>query len=449
MSTLPQEFIDRMKLQLGAEADAFFNALDTPSPTSIRLHHLKGKSPWDTNDPVVWNDSGYYLALRPFFHMDPHWHGGAYYVQEASSMILDYVLKKLLLKNEASIWIDLCAAPGGKTGILAKHLRPGDVLVANEVVSQRRSVLRENLIKGGYLNTFISGEAATAFHDPLADLILIDAPCAGEGMMRKDPEAIRQWSLSLVNSCMVMQQQIVHHAVKCLKPDGILIYSTCSYSHAENIDNISYFHQTYGLEPVPVVFPDHWHIQTIQKDNVTGYQLYPHRTRGEGLFIAVLQNTSSEEPSSYRAKKPLRLFEEVPEWLAPHLSSSMDLRVLKNHEAYPFIHKAAEQKAIEVLTMLPRAELIGQAGERKGKDFIPSHFLAMAGLSVRHEGIIDVELKVALDFLERSTSLPTGNNPGWYLIRYDGTILGWAKWTTQGWKNHYPMPWRLRDRKLK
>ena len=448
MLTLPNEFVDRMKLQLGDEADAFFAALDTTSPTSIRLNHRKGKSPFETADKVFWCDLGYYLAERPAFFMDPHWHGGAYYVQEASSMIMDYILTQLALPEHSRIFIDLCAAPGGKTGILAKHLRPSDVLIANEVVSQRRSILRENLIKGGYLNTFLTGEPASSFRQPIADLILIDAPCAGEGMMRKDPEAVRQWSTSLVQSCMMMQQQIVHQAVKALKVDGIMIYSTCSYSMEENLENIRYFMDEYSLENISISFPDDWGIKTIDYNGAIGYQLYPHRIKGEGLFVAVLKNNASIEESYYKLKKPLRLFEDAPEWLAPQLKEAEHLRVLKNNSSNPIITREAEEKAIEVLTLLRGAELIAESGEQKGKDFIPSHFMSMAGLYNDQTTVIEVGLSEALDFLERSTStLPQGNQLGWHIIRHDGTDLGWAKWTQQGWKNYYPMNWRLRDRR--
>ena len=450
MVTLPNGFVDRMKLQLGDEADAFFAALDTSSPTSLRLHHLKGKSPFEPTDKVLWSDLGYYLSERPAFFMDPHWHGGAYYVQEASSMIMDYILTQITLPDHPRVFVDLCAAPGGKTGILAKHLRPSDVLVANEIVNQRRGILRENLIKGGYLNTFLTGEPATSFRQPIADLMLIDAPCAGEGMMRKDPEAIRQWSSSLVQSCMMMQQQIVHHAVKALKADGLMIYSTCSYSMEENLENIRYFMDEYALHNISISFPDNWGIQTMEYKGATGYQLYPHRVKGEGLFVAVLKNNAAKEESFYKSKKPLRLFESPPEWLAPQLKEAGRFRILKNNSSTPVITPEAEEKAIEVVTLIPRAELIAESGEQKGKDFIPSHFMAMARLYNDQTTVIEVGLSEALDFLERSTStLPQGNQLGWHIIRHDGTDLGWAKWTQQGWKNYYPMNWRLRDRRMK
>src|SRR5688500_17346969 len=282
---LPEAFVHRMQLQLGAEAEAFFDALNATPPTSIRLHHLKGKTSFVDLEPVPWCDTGYYLDNRPHFHLDPHWHAGAYYVQEASSMILDHVIKQLHLDVRPKIWLDTCAAPGGKTGILAKHLKPADVLVANEIIPQRRSVLRENLYKGGYLNTFISGEQASVFSEPFADEILIDAPCAGEGMMRKEPEAIRQWSPSLVQECSLMQQRIVADTVRALQPNGYLIYSTCSYSPDENFENVRRFAESHSLSSLSLEFPAEWKITVLENDGYFGYQLYPHKVKGEGLFI--------------------------------------------------------------------------------------------------------------------------------------------------------------------
>jgi len=450
MIQLPPEFVQRMKGQLGNEAEEFLNALDRPSPTSIRLHHLKGRSSFELHEKVKWCDTGYYLETRPLFYLDPHWHAGAYYVQEASSMILDDVIRQLNLDDQPRIWLDVCASPGGKTGILAKHLGPGDVLGANEVVGQRRTILRENLTRAGFLNTFISGEPAASFTEPFADILLIDAPCAGEGMMRKEAEAIRQWAPSLVQSCSLMQKQIVSDAVKALKPDGFLIYSTCSYSMEENIQNVAYFSEKHQLTCVHLSFPDDWGISTLQQGDYVGYQLYPHKVKGEGLFIAVLQNTSAEESKYRKFKKPFNLFEPVPGWMASNLDKPETKRLRKNNPQNQFVTAGAEAKANEVLMHIPRAECLAEAGELKGRDFVPSHFLAMAGAQHVDYAILPLDRSAALDYLERtSTTLPPVETPGWYVISFEETLLGWAKYTPQGWKNHYPMNWRLRDRNKK
>ncbi len=447
MEKIPDEFVVRMKLQLGADADNFFNALSLPSPTSIRLNHLKGKSSFSNLQPVLWCKNGFYLEARPRFHLDPHWHGGAYYVQEASSMILDEVINQLHLDQTPRIWLDLCAAPGGKTGILASHLKPTDILIANEVVSQRKTILWENLVKGGYMNTMITNEQPSSFGEPLADIILIDAPCAGEGMMRKEPEAINQWNEGLVRSCSLVQKQIVNDAVKALKPDGYLIYSTCSYSLEENIYNISDFNTTHDLESIQLNFPETWGIQTINFKEAIGYQLYPHKVKGEGLFIAVLKNNSNRTSTKQGNKKTSNEFIAVPKEIESILNNPFLFKIRKNIEHNLLISSAAEEKANEVLQRIPRAEIIAQAGQIKGKDFIPAHFLAMSCIQYAEIKKIELDLEGALDYLERSTMVSSSvNEIGWHLASYDGTLLGWLKYTSQGWKNHYPMNWRLRSR---
>ncbi len=446
-SDLPAAFVARMKLQLGNEADTFFESLSQPVPTSIRLNHFKGKTSFPNLTKVPWCDEGYYLASRPFFHMDPHWHSGAYYVQEASSMILDFILDQLVLNKEPKIWLDMCAAPGGKTGILASHMDRGDILIANEVIPQRRTVLRENLIKGGYINTFLSGEQSSKFRKPIADVILIDAPCAGEGMMRKEPVAITQWSPRLVKDCSILQHTILDDAIHGLKDQGYVLYSTCSYSHQENIENVKHAVDQNMVRSIEIKFPDEWSITTIQSGNAIGYQLFPHRVKGEGLFISVLQKIESEEiENNYRSKKQYSQFMTMPDWLAEFVNQS-DIRLQKDQDSVRFITTDAEEIANQVVAAFPRAELLAHAGIMKSRDFIPDHFLCTSELASAFYKKISLDLGTALDYLERSTnSLPPDVEGGWYILQFEETNLGWAKKTSQGWKNYFPLHWRLRSR---
>ena len=446
MTALPEKFVERMKDQLGHEATAFFDSFENASPTSIRLHHQKGKAEFEAMVPVPWCNDGYYLLKRPWFHLDPHWHGGAYYVQEASSMILDFVIKSLQLADSRKVWLDMCAAPGGKSGILARHLGKGDVLIANEVIPQRRSVLRENLYKGGYLNTFISGEAASNFREPIADIVLVDAPCAGEGMMRKEEEAVRQWSSGLVHDCALLQKNIVSDIVRCIKPGGYLLYSTCSYSNEENIDNVASFTKTLSLASVTIPFPSEWNITTIEKNGAIGYQLYPHRNPGEGFFISVLK-LEDFNIESRRHKKTASIFSNPGPVFLEHVQNGERFVVLQKNQMHAFISKDAEDQAQEILRLYPRMEIVAEAGELKGKDFIPAHFLPMAGLA-KASNLLSLTLDESLDYLERSTLLPLPAGPGWHQVAYHHTLLGWAKSTANGWKNHYPQTWKLRSRKL-
>jgi 16S rRNA C967 or C1407 C5-methylase (RsmB/RsmF family) len=437
-----------MQEQLGTEAEAFFNSLSENPVTSIRLNHLKGKASFLNLEKIPWSRFGYYLESRPFFHLDPHWHGGAYYVQEASSMIIDSVLQQLNIEQKPKIWLDVCAAPGGKTGIISQYLQDHDVLIANEIVPQRRTVLYENLYKGGYQNTFVAGEKPSAFNEPFADIILVDAPCAGEGMMRKEDEAINQWSPGLVRECALMQHRILHDVAKALLRGGYMIYSTCSYSHAENIDNVIDLVKSFPFTSLTFNFPEEWNISVIEKGGITGYQLFPHKVKGEGLFFSVLRNDSSDSRQPSKFRKPEKKFNTIAESLKPHVENHDQLKFIKDSLHHSFIRAEAEEKGMEVLSRFPRAELIAEAGQIKGKDYIPSHFLPMANLHVAIE-TIELSLDQSLDYLERNTRfLPVNKPPGWYLITFQGTLLGWVKNTVQGWKNHYPLNWRLRNRKM-
>ena len=188
----------------------------------------------------------------------------------------------------------------------------------------------------------------------------------------------------------------------------------------------------------------------MNENEAYGYQLYPHRVEGEGLFIAVLKKVSPDDSGYRKFKKPFNLFEPIPDRLAGHISNPVHYRVRKNNPTLQLITAEADLKANEVLMHVPGAEGIVEAGEIKGKDFVPAHVMAMAGIGDKQYEILDLELSAALDFLERNTNtLPENKKPGWYLIRFEGTFLGWAKCTAQGWKNHYPMNWRLRDRNKK
>ena len=244
-----------MRPLLGSEAEAFFAALDSPAPVSIRRNPNKpgiGTTVMDlpTNKSVPWCPLGTYLAERPSFTNDPVFHAGGYYVQEASSMFL-WQLKPLLGESPVRA-LDLCASPGGKSTLLTNILPEGSVLVSNEVIHHRANILAENMIKWGYS----TGIVTEADPDRLKsagetfDFILVDAPCSGEGMFRKDEAARSEWSLQNVELCARRQQRILSAAWEMLQPGGLLAYSTCTFNTLENEDNLAFLINTFGAEPV-------------------------------------------------------------------------------------------------------------------------------------------------------------------------------------------------------
>ena len=239
---LPDAFAAQMQQQLGSDYEAFAAALATPPPVSIRLNPRKPAVDIVGLTPVPWCAEGFYLPSRPVFTLDPLFQAGAYYVQEASSMLLAEAIRQTVGKRKPYAGqaplkaLDLCAAPGGKSTLLASALPPHSVLVCNEVIRSRVPVLRENIDKWGYANVVVSHHDPDDFA-PLAgffDLVMIDAPCSGEGLFRKDPKAMNEWSPEHVMLCAARQGRILAASAPLVAEDGWLIYSTCTYNDAEN-----------------------------------------------------------------------------------------------------------------------------------------------------------------------------------------------------------------------
>ena len=262
MNTLPPAFEQRIRRQLGSETEAFLQALNAPAPVSIRLNPGKTPIPADPGTtgngtrPVPWCPEGLYLPERPAFTLDPLLHGGAYYVQEASSMFLAHVLRQLLPAAPVRM-LDLCAAPGGKSTLAASLLPPGSLLVANEVIRSRAAILRENIIKWGQDNIVVTNNDPAGFA-PLEgafDLILVDAPCSGEGMFRKDPAAIAEWSEANARLCAERQRRILADIWQCLRPGGTLVYSTCTYNPDEDEAILEWLLSEWDAETIPLPCP--------------------------------------------------------------------------------------------------------------------------------------------------------------------------------------------------
>ena len=288
---LPELFLERTRRLMGEEmCNALCEALEKDTPVSVRMNMAKWEHVPVHRSEVPWSEQGYYLDGRPTFTFDPLFHAGCYYVQEASSMFVEQALRRYV--TEPSVMLDLCAAPGGKSTLCRSVLPEGSLLVANEVMRNRSQVLAENLVKWGHPEVIVTNNDPADF-TPLEntfDVILTDVPCSGEGMFRKDPVAVSEWSLENVDTCWQRQRRILRDIWPCLKPGGLLVYSTCTYNREENEDNVAWIAGTLGAEVLPLDVPEEWHIT----GNLTGeafpvYRFLPHRTQGEGLFLAVLR----------------------------------------------------------------------------------------------------------------------------------------------------------------
>lgn len=437
---LPPDFIRLMQNQLPeVELTAFFEALNCPPLTSIRLNPQKPIPLNQTWQPVLWDKNGFYLNERPNFTLDPLWHAGAYYVQEASSMLIGFALRQLEIPEEA-ILLDLCAAPGGKSTQLLAWLAPTQTLISNEVISNRNQILRQNITRWGASNALVTNQKAKVFGQlgEVFDVVLVDAPCSGEGLFRKDFQARQEWSKTNVQLCAARQKEILEDVLPGLKTGGFLMYSTCTYEPAENDFTVNELIQSGAFSKVDLNVED---VPGLVKTEF-GYQCYPHRLNGEGFYFSVLQKTSENEAFRIKYQRPPKQkFESVLPWLKNESNP-----VLFQNQNYLF---AIEPEAWQWFERLNKQLHFRQAGillgEEKGKDFVPGHSFALSGLVSENISRMELDLNQALVFLK--CGIPElqweSESKGWNLMTYQNLGLGWAKMLPQRMNSYFPKDFRI------
>ncbi len=426
-----------VRAELGDDADALLAALKEPSPVSVRLNPAKPSRVIGARIP--WCESGRYLSERPVFTLDPLLHAGCYYVQEASSMLLEQAVEQSGLRERDVLALDLCAAPGGKSTHLASLLTPGSMLVCNETVRARQGALMENVWKHGRANTMITGSAPVEF-DALGeffDLVVVDAPCSGEGMFRKDPFARQQWNERLVTTCARTQSDILPHAWNMLKPGGVLIYCTCTWERSENEVQVERLIGQ-GGGSVPLKLDPSWGV--ISTD--AGYCCYPHRVKGEGFFIAMVRKAG--EMRSERTPTTITR-EEQPEPMAwsRDREERYAIEVEDTIHAVPLHWRHVINGMREHLRVLAPGIPIAQC---KGLAWRPHAALALNEI-LRPDAFLPRELEheQALDWL-RGGTMNERNAQGVRLMRYEGHPLGWSFAAGDRWNNGWPKSWRIRMR---
>lgn len=452
MSTvLPLPFQRQMQDLLGSDYPAFEASFQQPSPVSIRLN--PAKIPQQAallptfSGAVPWHPQGFYLPERPVFTLDPLLHAGAYYVQEASSMFLQEALRQTTDTSKPLKILDLCAAPGGKSTLLQAFAGARGLLVSNEVIRTRVGVLRENLEKWGGLPVAVASAEADVFEalEGWFDMVLIDAPCSGEGLFRKDPEAMREWSPAHVGFCAGRQRSILASAVATLAPGGVLLYSTCTYNCEENEANASWLGRAFGLEPLTLQIPPEWGITASDG----GYHFYPHRLRGEGFFLALFRKKDGpaprqNAPAAFKNIKPLakNLLPEMARWVADPTA----LRFFQTSSGNVLALPEDWVNALLLLDKMLKTKWFGiHLGEFKGKDFAPGHALALGEIVNPDLPVADLNRDQALLFLKKETfPLPAGLPLGWTLARYGGLPLGWIKVLPNRMNNYLPPERRIR-----
>ncbi len=443
---LPDLFISRMQQQLGNEATDFFNALDTAIPVSIRKNPAKYNHPL-SDDPVLWTSLGYNLAERPSYTLDPLFHAGAYYVQEASSMFIEQAILQIVKSDDSLIVLDLCASPGGKTTHLLSLLNSHSLLISNEAINTRLGPLQENISKWGYSNVITTNLDPKAFSSLTGffDIVLIDAPCSGEGLFRKDPKAIQEWSVSNAANCVLRQNRIIHEVLSCIKPGGYLIYSTCTYNPEENINHIEKIIAEHDFQAINIPLNHSWGITELSSNKAMGYQFYPHKAKGEGFFLSVLQNRQTNKTQLKKYKR-LNHFKADKTLLESSLQKPELFSLL---EPFPneicFINSSLVPTIEQLMGYIPVKKIATKLAEIKGKDIILHHDLALSIDRSSSILFISLDKSNALQYLRRNNFEYKSDHPGWHLVCYEGLGLGWVNITSGRANNKLPMQLRIRN----
>lgn len=458
---LPEDFLTVTESVMGSELwHALLQGLADEAPVSVRINPLKCPADWlpaeGRAERVEWCEGGYYLSSRPNFTFDPLFHAGMYYVQEASSMFLDRVLRSYAADGPVMM-LDLCAAPGGKSGVARAALPEGSLLVSNEPVARRASVLVENMAKLGHEDVMVTnnypcdiGRSGLMF-----DVMLADVPCSGEGMFRKDPAAVGEWSLQNVEKCWRLQRSIVADAWPCLRRGGLFVYSTCTFNTKENEENVKYICEELGAEMLTVDVSGEWRITGSLLPDIAGpvYRFLPGVTRGEGLFMAVMRKTGGSESvcrrkcdSGARGRKHAGKGAEAAacaKWLKrPEAFDTVNAGGV--FLAIPKAWRGVYDTAVKSLKVVSAGVRLGEA---KGKDVVPAQSLALSGMLADSAfPRVGLDYDTALSYLRKeAVALPTDAPRGYVVVTYRGVPLGFEKNIGNRANNLYPTEWKIKS----
>ena len=447
MRALPVAFTERMRRELGAEeAECLFEALDSVSPVAIRLNPAKSgaEGVWRDGEAIAWSRNAYKLKARPSFTLDTAFHAGAYYVQEAASQFLDYIISQEELSGKRVL--DMCAAPGGKTTIYSTAVGETGLVVANEYVRSRANVLADNVRKWGMGNVLVTNNAPEhiAQFEGWFDLVAVDAPCSGEGMFRKEEVAREDWSEEAVKMCAARQLSIVREAWQSLKEGGMFIYSTCTFNRDEDEGVLQALIEELGdvfEASQSVEIDEKWGVVKGEVGAFQTFRFFPHKTDSEGLFVAVARKM---EPTAQRTPKARKKVmqevdkvsrKELSRWIedAEHCTFAMVGDTIYCYSAEQF---KAVQALSEGLTAIYSGVAMGQIFKGKLKpDWALSQYVGLERKAVATE---EVDESRALDYLRKKDIAVGDMAEGINLLTHNGRALGFVKRVGTRCNNLYP-----------
>jgi 16S rRNA C967 or C1407 C5-methylase (RsmB/RsmF family)/NOL1/NOP2/fmu family ribosome biogenesis protein len=452
--TLPTALLSSLEGLPGYDEQAFMQVHASEQQiTSVRINPLKAfdvhEHSFEVDSKIPWTSNGYYLKQRPSFTLDPLLHAGAYYVQEASSMFLEQALRQTADMSQPLKVLDLCAAPGGKSTLVQSVISKESLLVSNEVIKTRANILAENITKWGAENVVVTNNDPKDFAklENYFDIIVIDAPCSGSGLFRRDPDAINEWSEANVQLCSQRQQRIIADVLPSLKQGGILIYSTCSYSKDEDEAIADWMIDEFNMKSLRLSTALEWNIVEALSDkhNAYGYRFYPDKVKGEGFFIACMEKQESEGGDfAFPKKSKLEKLSKNESSIAEKwIKDDAGVPILKWKE----LALALPERFVQDIDLLQQSLYIKQAGVTLGqitpKELIPEHSLALSNLLSNNIAAVDVTLDEALQYLRKSDLRLDTNSKGWAVLQYRKKNLGWVKLLPNRLNNYYPKEWRI------
>jgi 16S rRNA C967 or C1407 C5-methylase (RsmB/RsmF family)/NOL1/NOP2/fmu family ribosome biogenesis protein len=438
----PAGFIQHISNCKGFDEVAFTQAHQLPTPVSIRYNPQKPVEKMAGN-PVPWCAEALYLPERPLFVFDPLFHAGAYYVQEASSMFAGYLFRQFTDDKKPLHILDVCAAPGGKSTLIAGLMSPQSLLVSNEVIKSRVTILKENIVKWGNPNVVVSNNDPRDFSgmNGFFDVIIVDAPCSGSGLFRKEPEAKKEWSIENVNHCSLRQQRILEDIIPALKPGGLLLYATCSYAYEEDEKIVEILLQN-DFEPLPKIStPAEFGGIVFSK---SGYRFYPDKITGEGFFIAALRKKNGGDEQTNQIKKQfIPINADEKNIVANYLHQPENYFFFKYKEVIYCIPEIVKS-SISALGGLHLIKSGTALGSIKNNELIPDHELAMSSIISKTIPRLELNATDAITYLRKNTLQINSNLKGWCLITHQNIPLGWAKIIPGRLNNYFPTEWRIR-----
>ena len=456
MPQLPEKFVATLTAELGAEeCQALCAALDTPATVAIRLHPDKASTAAAGARPIAWSDGGYYLDERPSFTTDPAFHAGAYYVQEPSSQFVGYLLRPIVERTPRLRLLDLCAAPGGKSTLYSSLVGCDGLVVANEINRQRAAVLADNVRKWGVGNVAVTNNDPAHFagFEQWFDVVAVDAPCSGEGMFRKTPEARDEWNDGSAAMCAERQLKILQDIWPTLRADGTIIYSTCTFNRTEDEGLLERFSEWVGEDELEaadeVSVGDDWGIVCGRVGVWQTFRFMPHRAEGEGFFAAIARKSSNAGGKSRNPKSRKTIFSapdkksvaELERWVKEPKQMKW-AAINDTYYGYYSSHAGDMRVLAESMTVIHSGVCMGQIFKGKLK---PEHSLAMfTGLNTSAIPMVEVGRDMALDYLRRSDIGVTEQMvEGINLLCYEGLPLGWIKRVGNRSNNLYPNSLRI------